>query len=299
MFCEGPHDAAFLNRLLKTLLGFQPVLCKPSELPYPIGDVLKQSFKTRAAEDLRLDLAKKFFLPDYTLERELERERVLVLVFNYGGSNRARTMPEFLEDVFTLLQATAFSGGSQIPLSYAVFADADVAGTVGARNKISTDLRAIGSQPWLTPEWTEMEGIPTAAQQDTEQGRAAAYIWRCRDTDQGTLEDIVLECLSGQGRIDETLAFVDARFDWTPPPKATPEEVCALAAKRLKATFCVEGQRKKPGGSLAVVLDQAELLTAERLTASASVKDCVAFLRGWLERPVEVNLSHLPTGDSE
>lgn len=69
MFCEGPHDAAFLNRLLKKQVGYEKVELKLSELPYPISNVLQQSFKTRAADDLRLDLAKKFFLPDFLLAR--------------------------------------------------------------------------------------------------------------------------------------------------------------------------------------------------------------------------------------
>ena len=127
LFCEGPHDVAFLNQVKKQL-GFNQKELQISELPYPIGNVLKQGFLNRAAEDLRLDLAKKFFLPDQVLARK----DVLVLLFNYGGSNRDKSLPPFLAAVFELLNAPAFSEGDSVPLSYVVFADADAAGTAAA-----------------------------------------------------------------------------------------------------------------------------------------------------------------------
>lgn len=278
-FCEGPQDVAFLNRVLKTQLGFKQEAIHISSLPYPLSGVLKQSFQKRAAEDLRLDLAKKFFLPDQVLACE----GVLVLLFNYGGSNRGKNLPPFLDNVFPLLQASAFSGGTSVPLSFVVFADADAAGTAAARASISTDLTQIAGQPWLTPDWQILEDLPMAAQQNTAQGRVGAYVWRRQDADEGTLEDIVAECLGDDPSFAETSTFVASHFDWTPAATATPKQVCKLNADRQKAAFCVEGQRKKPGSSLGVVLDQAELLTKERLAESQAVKDCVTFLRRWLK----------------
>lgn len=278
LFCEGPHDVAFLNRILKKELQFEQMALQLSELPYPISNVLRQSFQTRAAEDFRLDLAKKFFLPDQVLARE----GVLVLLFNYGGSNRQKNLPPFLDNVFPLLEAMAFSGGTQVPLSYVVFADADAAGTAAARASISADLARIDAQPWLTPDWQTIADLPMAAEQHTAQGRVGAYIWRRHDADQGTLEDIVLECMGEQPPFAETLRFVDRRFDWTLAATATPKQICKLNADRQKAALCIEGQRKKPGGSLGVILDQADLLTSERLAASASAQHCVSFLRRWL-----------------
>lgn len=109
MFCEGPHDAAFVNHLLKRELGFKQRKLKLSELPYPLANILKTSFQNRASEDLRLDLAKKFFLPEYVLARE----SVLVLVFSYGGSNRKDNMQPFLDAMFTLLAVPSFASIEQ------------------------------------------------------------------------------------------------------------------------------------------------------------------------------------------
>ena len=281
MFCEGPHDAAFLNRLLKKQLDFVKIELKISELPYPISNVIQKSFKTRAADDLRLDLAKKFFLPDYLVMRD----SVLVMIFNYGGSNRKKNMTPFLENVFALLGAPAFSGTGQLEndpkFSFSVFADADAVGLAGARKLVSKDLAMIGEIAWLSDAWEDYEKTKAVSQASTF-GPVATYVWKKWDEDHGTLEDSVLECLSDNDGLQQTLEFLDSRFNWGTPVDAKPDHVCATAAKRLKAAFCVEGQREKPGMSLGVVLDQTEILTAEIIAKSASVQDCLSFLRTWL-----------------
>jgi hypothetical protein len=280
LFCEGPHDAAFLNRLLKNHLGFKKIELKLSELPYPIRNVLQQSFKTRAAEDLRLDLAKKFFLPDFLVERG----STVAMVFNYGGSNRQVNMTSFLKNIFDLLGAPAFAGKAPAECpkyAYALFADADVLGISGALALISKDLATIGGSAWLSSDWTAINHS-TAVMQETAFGPTSAYIWKKSAEDNGTLEDIVLECLASNEGLQKTLQFLDERFNWNPPTDASPKQVCASAAKRLKAAFCVEGQHEKPGMSLGVVLDQTDLLRQEAIDNSPAVKGCLTFLTDWL-----------------
>ncbi|QOF77155.1 hypothetical protein [Variovorax sp. 38R] len=287
MFCEGPHDAAFLNRVLKKQLGFQKLALKLSELPYPLANVLQASFKDRAAEDLRLDLARKFFLPDYVLALD----SVLVLVFSYGGSNRKVSMLPFLENLFALLAVTNFSSLQQTAerpvYAYTVFADADARGESSTRDLISTEFATVGDSAWLTNAWMHIK-TTKAASQSTDFGPAAAYVWRKSTEDGGTLEDLILECLDGDAELHKTLEYLDSRFDWSPPAGSTASQICASSAKRLKAAFCVEGQKQKPGGSLGVILDQSELLGTDKLKKSSAVQDCLAFLAEWvMPTPVE------------
>lgn len=281
MFCEGPHDAAFVSRLLKLELGFKQLKLKLSELPYPLANVLKTSFQNRASEDLRLDLARKFFLPEYVFARE----STLVLVFSYGGSNRAHSMLPFLDAVFTLLAVTGFSSIEQKAeppaYAYTIFADADARGEVGTRQLIGNEFSKVGDASWLSTAWVQIKATK-AASQATSFGPTAAYVWRKSSVDGGTLEDLVLECRVGDANLEKTLRYLDSRFDWSPPADAKAEQVCSQAAKRLKAAFCVEGQHEKPGGSLAVILGQCELPGPDELKRSEAVRDCVAFLNEWL-----------------
>ncbi|MGI4779090.1 MAG: hypothetical protein ACRYGA_13400 [Janthinobacterium lividum] len=271
-----------LNRLLRKNLGFVQQKLKLSELPYPLSNVMQTSFKSRASEDLRLDLAKKFFLPEYVLAKG----SVLVLVFSYGGSNRQASMLPFLENVFTLLAAPNFSSLEQAAerpaYTYTVFADADGRGEASTRDLIGNEFATVGDSAWLTNSWVRHKATKGASQ-TTGFGPTAAYVWRKSAEDSGTLEDLILECLDGDPELQKTLGYLDSRFSWLPPAEATAEQVCAISAKRLKAAFCVEGQKQKPGGSLAVILDQSDLLGADRLQKSNAVQDCLAFLKEWLE----------------
>jgi hypothetical protein len=282
MYCEGPHDVAFVAHLLKRELGFSQQLLKLSELPYPLANVLKTRFLNRASEDLRLDLAKRFFLP----ETVIARGSTLVLLFSYGGSNRKESMQPFLDAVFTLLGTTSFSSIDQQAerpaYAFTIFADADAVGEVATRTSIANDFSAVGGVGWLSNDWVQIQATK-AASQPTSFGPAAAYVWRKTQEDGGTLEDVFLECLDGRESLQKTLEYLDSRFDWAPPAGAKPEQVCAHAAARLKAAFCVEGQQDKPGGSLAVILGQTRLIDREDLKRSAAVKDCVAFLGEWLK----------------
>ncbi|CAM8622992.1 hypothetical protein MCEMSHM24_02513 [Comamonadaceae bacterium] len=281
MFCEGPQDAAVLNHLLKKELRFKQQNLKISEMPYPLANVLKKSFQSRASEDLRLDLAKKFFLPDYVLARDT----TLVLIFNYGGSNRKVNIQPFLEAVFTLLAVTGFSGLEQTAerpaYGYTIFADADARGEKNTRSEISSDFANVGDTAWLSDAW-EPYKTTKATSQSTEFGQIATYVWRKSTEDGGTIEDLVLECLDGDADLHKTLEYLDSRFDWSPPSGAEAKQICAHAANRLKAAFCVEGQRQKPGGSLAVILGQSDLLNVEKLKTSSAVQDCLHFLTEWL-----------------
>ena len=160
-------------------------------------------------------------------------------------------MSPFLAKVFALLTTTPFSKTAdpvQTPAyKYTVFADSDAVRAANALTAISQDLGLIDGEPWLGSVWTALNETK-AVTQNTALGPAAAYIWAKWTEDAGTLEDIVLECLSDAAGLQKTLDFLDERFNWNPPADAEPKQVCAISAKRLKAAFCLEGQRKKLRG---------------------------------------------------
>lgn len=83
VFCEGSHDIAFVQQVLKLCLGFHFVKWKFSEYPSPFNSLFKKSVQDHAAGDLSLDMAHKFFLPDSVLQKSEH----LVLLFNSGDSS--------------------------------------------------------------------------------------------------------------------------------------------------------------------------------------------------------------------
>jgi len=281
-FCEGPHDAAFISLLLKRKFNFSRINLTISELPYPFKNIIQQSMSRRSAEDLRLDLAKKFFLPDFTLSNGEK----IIMIFNYGGINRrAESISQFLVNAFDLIKEfDAFGSTSdeseQIPIQYSIFSDADSKGSEVIISEIQNEFETIGDHKWISDSWTGIEGS-RGLKQDTEYGTTSTYVWRNWESDDGTLESVIMECLHESEGLRETLQFIDRKFNWT-KPNANAAERCTADAKRLKAGLCIEGQHKRPGGSLSVALDQADLISLADLEKSPTVRDCEKFLRDLL-----------------
>lgn len=286
-FCEGPHDAAFLALLLRKMLGYSRTQLKISDTPFPFSNIFRTSMINRSAEDLRLDLAKRFFLPDFLLTRN----DTLVMIFNSGGtSRRGELVAPFLADTFALGSVSSVfgEGPSSANVFYSIFTDADSTGSSLALEQISRDLSLISGQNWLNTEWAAF-GDTRAVYQTTSNGPVSAYVWKHWSNDYGTLEDIILECFLNDGEIQQTFDFLDQRFSWVVQDQSKKKEVIALAAKRLKAAFCIGGQREKPGASLSVILDQTKLFSAEILEKSQSVRDCVKYLELWLNQDESVS----------
>ncbi|BBP80955.1 hypothetical protein PHLH8_05970 [Pseudomonas sp. Pc102] len=269
IFCEGPHDAAFTRLTLEKAFSYQRRTLCFSEFPYPFNALFRKSVQDHVADDLRLDMAKKFFLPDHVLGRDNN----LVLIFNYGGSNRKASITPFLEKLLVLQRSgQAFSGTSKTTeIKYLFMADADSIGSQRTLEKIANEFAIISESPWITGHWirfNETEGYS----QDTDKD-IYAYIWKQSAHDRGTLENIIEECVD----LSPFLDAVDRHFKWNVDSEEA-ERASAEQSKRTKAAVSLMGQRVKPGSSMSVIVDQGGLLGTEQLESSQSVQALIRFL---------------------
>ncbi|QUE76486.1 hypothetical protein [Stutzerimonas stutzeri] len=270
IFCEGPHDAAFTRLTLEKLFSYQRQTLCFSEFPYPFSSLFKKCAQDHVAGDLRLDMAKKFFLPDHVLKKDDK----LVLIFNYGGSNRKASVTPFLEKIMVLHHGgQAFSTGYKaLEIRYLFMADADSIGSQRTLAKISADFSSISDSPWISDPWIKVEN--TCGYTQGAEKQIYAYIWRHSAYDKGTLESLIEECID----LAPFLAIVDERFQWS-IDHTDSERASAEQAKRVKAAVSLMGQRAKPGSSMSVIVDQGGLLDTESLQSSQAVRALIDFLR--------------------
>jgi len=227
-------------------------------------------------QDVAFMRARKFFLPDHLLQRD----HTLVMLFNYGGSNRKTSVLPFLDKlVFLLRDGNAF--GIAPMVRYLFMADADTQGATAVRRQLALEFGLVADQSWLSDAWLALPDT-RGFQHDGRSADVAAYVWQKWGQDTGTLEDMVYECWTAHDALNAALIFLDQQFVWGLDPTETPEHVCAEYAKRLKAGFCIAGQRVKPGASLNVILDQGKLISKNALSDSRSVADLSQFLSLWL-----------------
>ncbi|MDD5754695.1 MAG: hypothetical protein PHN45_08100 [Methylococcales bacterium] len=284
IFCEGAHDVAFVQQVLKLCLGFKKVEWKFSEYPTPFDLLFKTSVQNHAAQNLSLDMTHKFFLPDCVFQQEEH----LILVFNTGGSSQTDKVKFLLKEFLPLLaNSTIFSYDSTDVVTQAKYLflyDADCIGTTASFNKIKQDFSSIDDEPtWNFNDLTSLKENPFGAiSNDYDK---AAYIWG-ENIQNGTLEDILLPMLENDEKdlIEKSSNFVDSAFTWKIEDTKLKHRIAEIA-DRKKAIITCAGQRKKSGYSMSVIIGQAKLITEKTFINNPNVKAFSDFMTKFIYHP--------------
>lgn len=280
VFCEGPHDVAFIQQVLKICLNFEKVTWTFSQYPSPFNSLFKNSVQKHAADDLSLDMAHKFFLPDSVWKKD----EVLILVFNTGGKSQTEKVKTLLKSFLTLLeQAKTFPENSASIITkakYLFLYDADHIGTAALFNEIKQIFLVIEDEPsWSFDDWNFLNEYPFGAIAEDK----AAYIWSLNPKN-GTLEDILLPMFEKDQEklVDKATGFVDSGiFLWETEHKKLKTRFAEIAARK-KAIITCAGQREKTGSSMNVIIGQAKLITENTFISDNNVKAFVAFIEQFL-----------------
>ncbi|WP_133511537.1 DUF3226 domain-containing protein [Candidatus Thiosymbion oneisti] len=279
VFCEGPHDVAFVRRVLKHCLGFTKVEWKFSEFPAPFNSLFKTNVERHAAQDLSLDMAHKFFLPD----RVLRREDVIALVFNSGGKTKRQTIVDFLSGFLSLFEhAAVFPDRADAIVTQARFLflyDADDLGVEKIREDVKADFGSIDDKPWLVDGWQIDAADPAGA----IAGDKALYVWSGK-SGQGTLEDILMPVLrKSEPKLSaHAESQLETLFTWETEHERRTRSI-AERTKKHKATITLAGQREKPGMSMSVILDQTQVLKDDILAMDTRVASFARYLASFID----------------
>ncbi len=95
VLCEGPHDVAFLYRLLATD-GFKGYKEKIGDFPQPINKLILRALKESEYENLKLDEIRAKPLP----QKVVFKENTLILLYAMGGDGKKEKRRELLEQLF-------------------------------------------------------------------------------------------------------------------------------------------------------------------------------------------------------
>ncbi|OBS12878.1 hypothetical protein ATE49_03420 [Elizabethkingia miricola] len=79
--CEGPHDVAFLNKIIKTKGFTSNDKSKLDEYPKPLNGILINEASKTDVEGLNIQEVRQSLLPAYTLIKE----NVHILLYVMGG----------------------------------------------------------------------------------------------------------------------------------------------------------------------------------------------------------------------
>ena len=277
IFCEGAHDVAFLSRIFRTCENTTEVREKFSAYPAPFNQFFKTNVERHAAQDLTLDMAKKFFLPD----KVFCNTEWMFLLFNSGGASQYEKVKDFLKDFILLFDnAQNFPEGAKYvvqEVKYLFFYDADHRTPNDVAVLMQKEFNSIENTLWKLNEWEIITGTKGTTQEDK-----ALYIW-ANETGSGTLEDIILPIynLKNADLLTKSTAFVSDAFDWSEAGKPN-EQISKIRSSKSKATICVAGQGLKPGAPLSAIIHDNVLASSDAIKSDVNVKNLILFLNNFI-----------------
>jgi len=279
IFCEGPHDVALICLVLSKFFAAQEFNGKFNELPSPYNSMYQKAIESHAQLDLSLEMAHKFFLPD----RIFTINNTYVSIFNSGGKNRGDKIKEFIKNLWVMTEnSNTFNASEKGCISnhkYIFIYDADHNSKDTILNEIYTDFSLIGTSLWLTENWEAHPDEPLSIH--TQNGEVAAIIWCNRETGKGTLEDVLCECIGDDEQFSSAKETIQRFHEWELNSDNEQHKI-AETAKMYKATLSLMGQRKKPGGSVNVIISQSKILNQNNLSKSTTINRIVAFLNDFI-----------------
>lgn len=279
VFCEGPHDVAFMDKVLRHCLAFERVReWTFSDYPSPLHTLFSQSVQRHAQQDLSLDMAHKFFLPD----RVYQKDQQVVLLFNSGGKTKHAQVSTWLaqfQELLALAESANYGEDRHYieKACYLFLYDADEDGLEGTCTDSQKWFAEINGEPWLS-EWQICPDYPFAALSGNDK---ALYVWG-ETPESGTLEDWLLPLFKQKAPelLEKAEASMGELFDWSVSDQ---QSQVAMHSKYQKAVMTLAGQREKPGGSMSVVIDQAKKRIGKgEFRQDANIQMLAAFLREFM-----------------
>jgi hypothetical protein len=176
-FCEGPHDIAFLSKIL-FVDGFKPYKKKIKDFIKPLNKQYEMELSKKEIADKKLGFQSEYMVPSVALHKD---ENVLVLLHNLNGDGKATERNKILSMYQNIQSDDDDFTNFNLNFRFLYFFDADEKG-------ISTRVDEINSELNLSDK-LEHNKINTIGADEW-----GCYIFH-KDENSGDLEDILLDLM--------------------------------------------------------------------------------------------------------
>lgn len=296
-FCEGPHDTAFLYRILKTKC-FQTFKDTLADLPNIVGDFIISKNKSTLYEQLKIDSLRNEFVP----YRIMYKNENLILLHSLGGdkdhndddyNKRLIILKHFFENIKENVtdpnnHGSAFvdesSPNTPFEYSFLFFYDADE-----DKNEKLTIVNKYMEKMKIaeTLEHNEVKQKPGYS--------IGTYIFS-NTNDKGALEDILFELM----KKDNEVIFNQATDYYTRYLNKDNNMNNECRTKRLvtecdgnggvvdrrkdskqedakKSIICIAGQLQKKGKANTVIIEDSDYLNLQKIQNSTQLQEIISF----------------------
>ena len=279
VLCEGPHDVAFLYRILR-VNGLQRYLKSIGEFPFPLNEYFTKEATGEDLERLRLEEVRNRHLPSEALTY---RDDALVLLYAIGGDSKTTFRQKLLQNIARMYshrpqEEKKIRTGATTECSVFYFFDADNKGIEDRFQDIYRELSTVvDSEVSLSKEaplFRASNGITYAA-----------YIFAETGKQTGKLEDILLPLM----RRDNEEIFRQAEsyirlHDSTRLPRLKIREVNGLLTEvrdkkdkgvyyRDKSVIGIAAQLQNSGAANTVCIKHSDYLNRNKIISDPSCRE--------------------------
>jgi len=262
VLCEGPHDTAFLSRMLRGD-GYGNYCEQIKGYPTCIRGFLTKQLKSSVSGEKKLQESRIVMLmPSYALERNGN----LLFLFNLGGDSRRERRKTILNHFIELYSGEPMEKGIQDDqLRIAFVYDADEKSVDERLKEVKEEIKGLLSGVSVSigqGQWSSVGSIAWGA-----------YIFAGSNR-QGRLEDLVLPamkdtCPEAFGAAEQ---YLDRRDSY-----GLPSEM-GKGYDRGKSLISIIGQLEKSGCANAAIIEQSHFIDNDKLMAYSTIKEIIRFL---------------------
>lgn len=274
--CEGPHDVAFLYRILR-INGLQKYWKSIGEFPAPLNEYFVKEATGENLERLKLEIVRNRHLPSEAL---IYRDDALVLLYAIGGDSKAALRQRLLQDIARMYgrrppEEKKIGTGATAECSVFYFFDADNKEIEGRFQEICSELsKVLGPEVSLSkesPKYRSSNGITYTAHIFTETGKQT-----------GKLEDILLPLMrqNNEDIFQHAERYMELH-DSTRLPRLKVREVNGQLTEvrdnkdkgkydRDKSVIGVAAQLQNSGSTNAVCIKHSDYLNRDKIISNPS-----------------------------
>lgn len=290
ILCEGPHDVAFITKILKTV-GFKSnENIKIGDYPKPINGLLISEVTKTNVGELNLQEVRQTLLPSNTLQRG---EDYLFLYAMGGDSKILRNSQQILKEFIAFIPKEeggfdeALPAGTRLSLLY--FLDADDKG-------IEKRVEELNSEIDGNFKVKPFENHKTVAV--FNKIKMGAFVFTGSDNTTGKLEDILMPLMAKDNEMvfDHAESYLSEHFDESRlfPVKLRVDETGKIYDERserqkdklkydeLKSRIGIVGQLQKSGSNNVVCIGQTDYLTLEKIQSDAKCQEIITFFEEFI-----------------
>lgn len=260
VMCEGPHDVAFLHKILKTNSFKTAQSIKLGDYPTPMNQFIIEEVKKTNVDELNIQSVRTSLLPGSVLRKGDD----FVFLYALGGDSKKIVRQQILKKVITFLPS---EGKIEVipkttTLNLLYFFDADQKGKKGRLKEIQSEIEEIIGEIEIQSEHRFKDYRSLAL---------GCYIFSNEKSDNGKLEDLLIPIMS---KSNEAI-FKSAQKYFTEHYEESRGK--KRGADLKKATIGISGQLQKSGSTNTVIISQSDYINTDKIKTSAKCNDIISF----------------------